>query len=63
MLTVYLSADFLLSMVDRVFAIWQVLNPDSFVIPQTTVFGTYTIARDTTEDANTSESDTLLMIC
>jgi tyrosinase len=42
------------AMVDRVFAIWQVLNPDSYVTPQSTAFGTYTIARDTIEDANTN---------
>lgn len=48
--------NFPFSMVDRVFAIWQVLNPDSYVTPQTSLFGTYSTARGSVEDANTSES-------
>lgn len=39
--------------VDRAFAIWQALNPNSFVTPLTSEFGTYTTSPKQIEDTNT----------
>ncbi|KAI9739853.1 MAG: hypothetical protein M1818_004909 [Claussenomyces sp. TS43310] len=38
------------AMVDRAFAMWQVLNPDSFVTPQASAYGTFTTSVGATED-------------
>ena len=45
-------ADFV-SNVDRLFAIWQVLNPDSYVVPTIAREGTFTITSGQTVDINT----------
>lgn len=37
---------------DRLFAIWQALHPDSYVVPEITADGTFTESPDSTEDAN-----------
>ncbi|KAI9812447.1 MAG: hypothetical protein M1827_004678 [Pycnora praestabilis] len=39
--------------VDRLFAIWQAIYPDSYVTPQVDYGGTFTINSGTTEDTNT----------
>jgi hypothetical protein len=45
----------MLSMVDRVFALWQALHPNSYVEPRRTDFGTFTTTPGSTEDVNTSK--------
>lgn len=39
--------------VDRLFAIWQAIYPDSYTTPQADAEGTFTNAPDGTEDVNT----------
>ncbi|CZR60853.1 related to monophenol monooxygenase precursor (tyrosinase precursor) [Phialocephala subalpina] len=39
--------------VDRLYAIWQALNPNSFVVPTTEPFGTFALAQGTQEDETT----------
>ncbi|KAI9754063.1 MAG: hypothetical protein M4579_004883 [Chaenotheca gracillima] len=41
------------TMIDRSFAIWQALYPDSFVEPMASQYGTYTTSPGQTEDVNT----------
>ncbi|KAI9808406.1 MAG: hypothetical protein M1826_004170 [Phylliscum demangeonii] len=41
------------TMVDRVFTVWQALNPTSYVQPERTQFGTYSTPALSIEDANT----------
>lgn len=43
-------------MTDRIFAMWQVLYPDSYVEPERTAWGTFTTPRNSIEDVNTSTS-------
>ncbi|KAG8829703.1 hypothetical protein FRB91_002786 [Serendipita sp. 411] len=38
--------------VDRVFALWQALNPNQYVVPRKNLAGTFATARGTTEDVN-----------
>lgn len=42
------------AMIDRSFAIWQALNPDSYVEPMKAIEGTYTIEVGETEDENSA---------
>lgn len=37
---------------DRIFALWQVLHPDSYVEPLVAITQTYTVHIGDTEDAN-----------
>lgn len=39
--------------IDRLLAIWSAMNPDSYVVPQSTQYGTYTIPAGSTEDKDT----------
>jgi tyrosinase len=39
---------------DRQFAMWQALNPQSYVVPTTNVFGTYAVPKGTVETADTN---------
>ncbi|TGO50344.1 hypothetical protein BOTNAR_0396g00080 [Botryotinia narcissicola] len=39
------------TMIDRCFAIWQALNPDSYVTPREASYSTFTMAAGTTQDA------------
>ncbi|KAI9855691.1 MAG: hypothetical protein M1824_005924, partial [Vezdaea acicularis] len=39
--------------IDRLFAIWQAINPDSYVTSEVTTYGTFTNAPGSTEDVNT----------
>ena len=39
-------------MVDRLFALWQAINPDSFIEPAAQTDPTFTYAVNTTEDGN-----------
>lgn len=41
--------------VDRLVAIWQALNPNSFTTPQADQFGTFTNRPGAIEDVNTSD--------
>ncbi|KAI6717340.1 hypothetical protein JHW43_000243, partial [Diplocarpon mali] len=41
------------AMIDRVFAMWQVLNPDSYVVPEPAIFNTFTASAGQTQDINT----------
>lgn len=41
------------AMVDRCFALWQVLNPNSYVIPMVAAFSTFTIPAGQIQDTNT----------
>ncbi|KAA8573382.1 hypothetical protein MFRU_053g00020 [Monilinia fructicola] len=41
------------AMVDRCFAMWQVLNPDSYVSPTAALYSTYTIKAGSIQDAST----------
>ncbi|KAI9810350.1 MAG: hypothetical protein M1827_006317 [Pycnora praestabilis] len=41
------------AMIDRAFAMWQALYPDSYVIPEPSEYGTFTTSPGSTEDANT----------
>lgn len=40
--------------VDRLFAMWQAIYPDQYVVPQVNDYGTFTEAGGTTEDVNTN---------
>ncbi|KAL1906323.1 hypothetical protein Sste5344_007922 [Sporothrix stenoceras] len=42
------------AMVDRVFALWQVLNPDSWVMPTASALASYTTAQGEIQDSQTS---------
>lgn len=42
------------TMIDRCFAMWQVLNPDSFVTPRVAVSDTFTMALGQIQNANSS---------
>ncbi|CAK7270823.1 hypothetical protein SEPCBS57363_004302 [Sporothrix epigloea] len=42
------------AMVDRVFALWQILNPDSWVLPTPAVFASYTTAAGDVQDSRTA---------
>ena len=42
--------------VDRLFAIWQALYPDSYTTPQADAYGTFTNSPGETEDVNTRMS-------
>lgn len=39
--------------VDRLFAIWQAIYPDSYTTPQADAYGTFTNSPGGTEDINT----------
>jgi tyrosinase len=39
--------------VDRLFAIWQAINPGNYVVPETNATGTWTESSNTQEDVNT----------
>lgn len=39
--------------VDRLFAIWQAIYPDSYAMREISHFGTFTIAPGSSEDINT----------
>lgn len=41
--------------IDRIFAIWQALYPESYVTPQVPGVGTYTNSPDKFEDVNTGK--------
>lgn len=41
------------AMVDRTFSLWQQLNPNSYVIPETSTYSTFTSQAGSIEDANT----------
>lgn len=41
------------TMVDRCFAMWQAINPTSYVVPEPATMGTFTIPASQIEDANT----------
>ncbi|KAH8647567.1 common central domain of tyrosinase-domain-containing protein [Tricladium varicosporioides] len=41
------------AMVDRCFAMWQAINPNSYVVPEPTTMGTFTIPPFQIEDVNT----------
>lgn len=41
------------AMVDRVFALWQILNPDSWVIPTVSPLSSYTTAKGDIQDSKT----------
>jgi tyrosinase len=41
------------AMIDRTFALWQVLNPDSYVVPQPSKYKTYASPAGSTQDINT----------
>lgn len=42
--------------VDRIFAMWQALNPNSYVAPVSNPYSTYTIPSNTVADVNTRKS-------
>lgn len=42
------------AMVDRVFALWQVLNPDSWVLPTASALASYTTAQGEIQDSQTA---------
>ncbi|KAI9048358.1 hypothetical protein LZ554_008150 [Drepanopeziza brunnea f. sp. 'monogermtubi'] len=41
------------AMIDRVFAMWQAINPDSYVVPEPAIFNTFTASFGDTQDVNT----------
>ncbi|KAF5875638.1 putative tyrosinase protein [Botrytis fragariae] len=41
------------TMIDRCFAIWQTLNPDSYVTPREASYSTFTMTAGTTQDVST----------
>lgn len=41
------------AMVDRIFAMWQSINPDSYVVPEPAIFNTFTTSLGDTQDVNT----------
>jgi tyrosinase len=41
------------SSIDRIFALWEVLNPNSYVEPMADTYGTFVIEAGTAEDINT----------
>ncbi|KAG4436593.1 hypothetical protein IFR05_007913 [Cadophora sp. M221] len=40
------------AMIDRIFAMWQVLNPESYVVPEPAIFSTFTFSAGQTQDIN-----------
>lgn len=40
------------AMIDRIFAMWQILNPTSFVVPEPAMYNTYTESVGQTQDIN-----------
>ncbi|CZR68874.1 related to tyrosinase precursor (monophenol monooxygenase) [Phialocephala subalpina] len=40
------------AMIDRIFAMWQILNPNSFVVPEPATYNTYTESVGQTQDIN-----------
>ncbi|KAL5320201.1 hypothetical protein ACEPPN_011002 [Leptodophora sp. 'Broadleaf-Isolate-01'] len=40
------------AMIDRIFAMWQVLNPESYVVPEPAIFSTFTFSAGQTQDVN-----------
>lgn len=40
------------AMIDRIFAMWQILNPNSFVVPEPAMYSTFTESVGQTQDAN-----------
>lgn len=40
------------AMIDRCFAMWQILNPNSFVVPEPTMYSTFTQSAGQTQDVN-----------
>lgn len=41
------------AMVDRAFAMWQIMNPSSFVVPEPAIYSTFTQSSGQTQDMNT----------
>jgi tyrosinase len=41
------------AMVDRCFAMWQILNPNTFVVPEPAIYNTFTQSAGQTQDVNT----------
>ncbi|PBP21264.1 putative Tyrosinase [Diplocarpon rosae] len=41
------------AMIDRVFAMWQAINPDSYVVPEPAIFNTFTASAGQTQDIDT----------
>jgi len=50
------------TMVDRVFALWQGLYPNSYVAPNAAGAQSYTIAQGTIVDGNTRKLDSQLLV-
>ncbi|CAG8953591.1 hypothetical protein HYFRA_00010050 [Hymenoscyphus fraxineus] len=46
---------------DRIFAIWQTLNPSDYVNPETSLMGSYTVPKGQLEDTNTPLSPFRMM--
>ena len=42
------------AMVDRCFAMWQILNPGSYVVPTAATYNTFTTYAKQTQDINTA---------
>ncbi|KAL2060390.1 hypothetical protein VTL71DRAFT_9785 [Oculimacula yallundae] len=40
------------AMIDRIFAMWQVIHPDSYVVPEPAIFNTFTVSAGETQDIN-----------
>ncbi|KAK0108702.1 hypothetical protein ONS95_003493 [Cadophora gregata] len=40
------------AMIDRIFAMWQVIFPDSYVVPEPAIFNTFTLSAGQTQDVN-----------
>ncbi|PVH75831.1 Di-copper centre-containing protein [Cadophora sp. DSE1049] len=40
------------AMIDRIFAMWQVIFPDSYVVPEPAIFNTFTVSAGQTQDVS-----------
>jgi tyrosinase len=41
------------AMIDRIFSMWQVINPNSYVVPEPSTYSTFTMTSGQTQDATT----------